>query len=190
MKHHTKNGTPMSAPMALILDAAIAKGFETKPLKYGVRIMGTDAVCSDYWNGVYLCKTKTSGFTREELGCAVLKPTDQGCWGVCVDTYATDAEGAAAQAKDIVTLAAKKGYLTGLAESFGIDLAAEEVVEAATEEVVEVAAEPEVAPEPKAEEVKATESPKKRVGRRKKGKAKVKEAAAPEAELDADLASL
>jgi hypothetical protein len=190
MKHHTKNGTPMSAPMALILDAAIAKGFETKALKYGVRIMGTDCVCSDYWNGVYLCKTKTSGFTREELGVAKLKPTDQGCWGVCVDRYATDPEGAAEQAKDIVALAAKKGYLANLAEDFGISLDAQEAV---TEEVAVEATPEEVAAEPAAEEPKATESPKKRTaGRRKKGKGKKAKAEdnAPATELDADLAAL
>lgn len=184
MKHHTKNGTPMSAPMSLILDAAIAKGFETKALKYGVRIVGTDCVCSDYWNGVYLCKTKTSGFTREELGVAKLKPTDQGCWGVCVDRYATDPEGAAEQAKDIVNLAAKKGYLVSLAEDFGIDLEAEAPAEEAQAEQ----------PTEDVAEAKTTESPQKRVGRRKKGKAKVEDAPAIEpvleGSLDADLAAL
>lgn len=174
MKYHTKRGVPMSAAMSIVLDKAVQKGHELKSLVHGVRIMGTDVVCSDTWNGLYLCRTKTSGFAREEHGVAKLKPADQGCWRVCVDGYATDPEGAAEQAKDIMALAAKKGYLTTLVE----------------DEQAEVVEEPKA--EPVAEEPKAAASPKKRAGRRKKGKGKPKaEDKQPDLDaLDAAIADL
>jgi hypothetical protein len=175
-KFHTKRGVPMSAAMSLVLEKAQAQGYELKSLVHGVRIMGTDVVCSDTWNGLYLCRTKTSGFVREDLGVAQLKPADQGCWRVCVDSYATDPEGAAQQVKNIAALAAKKGYLVGLFE----DEQAE--VEAPAEEVVEVAA---------PEEPKVAASPKERAMRRKKGKAKPKvEDEAKFDALDAAIANL
>lgn len=193
MKHHTKEGVPMSAPNSALLDLAVSNGYETKPLKYGVRIIGTDVVCSDVpWNGLYLCKSK--GFTeadRTEFGQAKLKPSDQSCWRVCVDSLAIDPEEAKAQAMDMLTLAAKKGYMVSLAEKAGIDL------EAAAPEAKAEAPTEEVAAEAAPEEPKATESPKKRsAGRRKKARkqeaapAPAPEASAPTGDLDADLASL
>lgn len=173
MQHFTSRGVPMSGAMSIILNKAVAKGFELKSLVHGVRIKGTDVVCSDTWRGLYLCKTKKSGFVREELGCAKLQPTDQDCWGSVVESYLTDAEGAAMQAKDIMALANKKGYLLPLADG--------EVIEAApVEEVIEAAP---------VEEVKAVESPKKRSKRRRK-KGKVEAEADKVSALDAAIAEL
>ena len=175
----------MSAPNSAVLDMAVAKGFETKPLVYGVRIVGTDIVCSDTpWKGLYLCKS--NDFTEADrcsLGQAKLMPADKGCWRVAVESLATDAEEAKAQAEDMLRLAAKKGYGEKLAE--GLAEVEEVAAEATAEEAIEASPE-----EPSAEA-----SPKSRAGRRKKQRKQEaalapEEVAAPPSDLDADLASL
>jgi hypothetical protein len=171
VNYHTKNGVPMSKPLAMILKRCEEAGHEIKPLALGVRIKGTDVVASDSWKGLYLCKSGGRGLSRTENGSATLRPADKGQWCVSVASLATDDEGARLQAKDMMALCKAAGYFLPQFES------AEEVV---AEEVV---AEEVVAEEVVAEEVVVASAqevePEDNGGRRKKGKkgkAKAKDA--------------
>lgn len=108
---HTSKGAPLSAPLAIIVNAAIALGYEVKALALGVRIMQTDIVASDSWRGLYLCKSSGRGLARAEHNGATLRPADKGQWCTCVERCATDATEAQAQALAICQLAIKAGYV-------------------------------------------------------------------------------
>lgn len=108
---HTNKGAPLSAPLRAIVNACIALGLETKSLALGVRIIGTDAVASDVWCGLYLCKSGGRGLQRAEHNGAMLTPADKGQWCARVASCATDETMAMAQAHAIVAMAVRAGYV-------------------------------------------------------------------------------
>lgn len=166
MAHFTKNGVPMSAPLAHILDNCIANGFVLKPLAYGVRIMGTDVVASDHWRGLYLCKSSGRGLDRLEADGAFLMPADKSQWRACVQRMANEGDESMAQAKALLGIAKRAGYfLPDFAE------ASDEAESSVADSEVPVEAEPASEPEV---EVSDEPKPESKRQRRKKSKGKGK----------------
>jgi hypothetical protein len=110
MMYHTKKGVPLSNPLCEVLALCESNGMELKPLALGVRIVGTDVVASDNWNGLYLCKSGGRGLERKEYEGAVLRPADKGQWCVSLPNMAKEPEEAKVQAAALLTLASQAGY--------------------------------------------------------------------------------
>jgi hypothetical protein len=112
-QHHSKNGTPLSMALCIIIDAAIAAGFECKPLALGMRLVGLDVVLADCWRGLYLCKSGGRGLskTRNEAAGLSLRTADKGQFCISADLLATEQAQATEQARDMLAMGVKAGYV-------------------------------------------------------------------------------
>lgn len=122
-QHHTKNGTPLSLALCIIIDTALTLGIECKALALGVRLKGLDVVLADCWRGLYLCKSSGRGLVkgRDESAALSLRTADKGQFCISADTLAIEQGAANEQARAMLAMGIKAGYvgLQAIADKMG-----------------------------------------------------------------------